>query len=143
MLKKTTEDDPIPGVLRRLLEDQGRPLVLKDLASGKEIKISADAAVAPDGMLPALMAAGEAVWKAATGHGFGLKVEPAAGTLLGFRVASYDQSDRLAALMATTQAVKEICRQDFIPLNDLNVVWRNHSRILEEHRPTPSKGPSP
>lgn len=137
------EDDPIVGVLRKMLEEDGRPLVLRDLASGKDTKLTADVAVAPNGGLPALLAAGEAIWKAAMGSGFGLEVEADTDALFGFRVAGVDEGERMVAMLATMVAVQEACRQDMILVNDVNRVYRDYSHVAKAHEHRPRGSPSP
>lgn len=143
----TVEQDAIAAALRRVLERDGRPLVLTDRATGEPHRVSLDTAVAADGLLPVFLAAGEAVWKSATGQGFGLRVVEDRNALLGYRAAGAEGAPRSVVLLATLDAIKLIRNPVALPVNDLNVVWREAVGTAAEAAPAtapPShSGPSP
>ena len=64
-------------VLQAMVERDGRPLLLRDEASGRLHRLPADLAGAPDGVMPSLMAAADAVWQAATRSGSSRRAIPA------------------------------------------------------------------
>ena len=141
----TVEQDAIAAALRRVLERDGRPLVLTDRATGEPHRVSLDTAVAADGLLPVFLAAGEAVWKSATGHGFGLRVVEDRDALLGYRAAGVDGAPRSLVLLATLDAIARIRNPEALPVNDLNAVWREAVGTAADAAPAPPRpsGPSP
>lgn len=143
----TDEQGATAAALRRLLERDGRPLVLTDRATGAPHRVSLDLAVAPDGLLPVFLAAGEAVWKSATGHGFGLRIVEDPDALLGYRAAGVDGAPRSVVLLAVMDAIRQIRSPEALPVNDLNAVWRKAQDVAAEARPVAmparSAGPSP
>lgn len=114
----------ISATLGRVLEGSGRDVQLRDRASGEVRSASVDLATAPDGLLPVFLAAGEAVWKDATGAGFGLRIEPDDRALLGYRAAKVGGVPFSSIMLATIEAVEQAARPGVLLVNDLNAVWR-------------------
>ncbi|NEN35125.1 hypothetical protein G3V77_23885, partial [Escherichia coli] len=67
--------ETVAATLGRLLKNSGRDVQLRDRASGDIRSVSIGLATAPDGLLPVFLAAGDAVWREATGAGIGLRIE--------------------------------------------------------------------
>ncbi|MGB8843042.1 MAG: hypothetical protein WCC64_18460, partial [Aliidongia sp.] len=72
--------DQVSRTLARLLAQDGMPILLIDAPTGPPIEVQPDSAAAPDGLLPVLLLAGEAVWREIAGTGFELAIrrDPAA-----------------------------------------------------------------
>lgn len=135
MVRLTPRQDAVAAALRRVLERDGRPLVLTDRATGEPHRVSLDTAVAADGLLPVFLAAGEAVWKSATGHGFGLRVAEDRDALLGYRAAGVEDAPRSVVLLATMDAIKGLRNPEALPVNELNAVWREAVESAAEAAP--------
>src|SRR5260370_13616602 len=69
-----------------LLAREGRSIVYRDRATGQDLVVSPPSAASPSGLLPVFVAAGEAVWREATGQGFSLDIVRDPQSLLGYRL---------------------------------------------------------
>ena len=114
--------DRIERTTRVLLRDDGRRLVFRDSATDQHLEISAAAAAAPDGFLPALASAGEAVWQEVTGDGFALDIVPDLGAFLGYRLRSIGGGSFTAVMLAMMEATSQVARPEAIVLSDLSPV---------------------
>ena len=61
--------------LQRLVERDGRPLLLRDEATGLDHRLPIALVAAPDGLMPNFLAAANVVWRAATGRHLGIEQE--------------------------------------------------------------------
>lgn len=112
------------STLGRVLQGSGRDVQLRDRASGQIRSVSVDLATAPDGLLPVFLAAGDAVWREATGAGIGLRIEPDERALLGYRATKVGNVPFSTIMLATIEAVEQAARPGVLLVNDLNAVWR-------------------
>jgi hypothetical protein len=106
------------------LERDGRRVVYRDRATGDEIIASPAAAVAPDGLLPALLVAGEAVWREATGRGFALDLVHDRHALLGYRLRGIDGGHFASVMLATIEAASQVAGPEVILASELGALWR-------------------
>ena len=130
--------EAVASTLGRVLQGSGRDVQLRDRASGQIRSVSVDLAMAPDGLLPVFLAAGDAVWREATGSGIGLRIEPDERALLGYRAAKVGNVPFSTVMLATIEAVEQAARPGVLLVNDLNAVWRAASPL-----PFPSHTPGP
>ncbi len=114
----------ISTTLQRLLEQSGRPVALRDEASGQLHDIPTSLAAAPAGLLPGFLAAGEAVWRAATGRSLGVEQVHDPESLLGYRVKSVRGAPFSAVMLAIMEATERTARPDMLVVNDLGRLWR-------------------
>lgn len=99
-------DLPAVGrAVRAWFEDAGTSLLLHDRATGETLPMTAKLAGDPSGLLPVFLAAGEAVWREATGKGFGLRIRRDPAALLGYRVDGIGGGTFAAVLLSTMEAV--------------------------------------
>lgn len=124
--------------MEQLLRQQGTPVVMRDAATGQELQMSPEAGGKADGLLPVFLAAGEAVWKEATGKGFGLSLTQDPAALLGYRVIGIESGPFSAIMLSVMEATAQVARPDMLLVNDLDDVWqsaRARSRIAPRSGP--------
>ena len=109
-------------VLARHLTGLGLPLLLRDEATDEAHEVHPDTAGAPDGALPAFLAAADAVWREATGRGLGLRLEPDAGSLLGLRVAGIAAAPFSVACLCLLEATERARGADAVEVTALAAV---------------------
>ena len=109
-------------VLARHLTGLGLALLLRDEATGEAHEVQPDTAGAPDGALPAFLAAADAVWREATGRGLGLRLEPDAGSLLGQRVAGIAAAPFSVACLCLLEATERARGADAVDVTALAAV---------------------
>lgn len=121
-------DLPAVGrAVERWFIDAGTELQLRDRATGAVLPMPAKLAGDPCALLPVFLVAGEAVWREATGHGFGLRVRRDPAALLGYRVEGIGNGTFCTVMLSTMEAVVQA--QDGQPgqlrVNDLcGAVWQ-------------------
>ncbi len=115
--------DFVSGVLKQLLIDAGRPIILEDNANGAAVEIPLDSAGAADGLLPAFLFVGEALWRDATGDGFGLAIERDIGALLSWRVKKIGVRQFTSLLLSVMEAIAEAATPDGVMVLELARVF--------------------
>lgn len=93
--------------LRAHLADAGTSLRLHDRATGEVLDAPPDLAGDPAGLLPVFLVAGEAVWREATGKGFGLRIRRDPDALLGYRAEGIGAGTFCAVALSTMEAVAQ------------------------------------
>ena len=109
--------------LRALLEQGAKPIVFHDRASGQNLAIDLDTAVAPAGLLPAFLAAGAAVWRDATGQEFGLVIARDADALLGYRVQGVRGDSFSAVMLSVMEATAQVTGPEAVLVNGFGALW--------------------
>ncbi|MCW2319204.1 hypothetical protein M2322_004773 [Rhodoblastus acidophilus] len=97
----------VSEVVRLLLLDSGRDVLLEDRDGGEPIVIPADMAAAPDGLLPVFLSSGEAIALDAFGETFGLKLERDIGAFFSWRVEAIAAETLSEVLLATMEAIAQ------------------------------------
>ncbi len=115
--------------LEAVLADAGVSLLLRDKATGEVLAPLVEVAGHPHGLLPVFLVAGEAVWREATGKGFGLGIRADPAALLGYRIEAVGAGTFAEVMLATMEAVEQAGRAPGQPghllANDLyGVVWQ-------------------
>ena len=72
---KTLNPAHVSRVVRELLIEADRDILVEDGPRRDLVRIPFDAAAAEDGLLPLFLVAGEAIWRDVTGRGFELRSE--------------------------------------------------------------------
>ena len=131
-----------------LLTREARPILYRDRATGEDLPLSPSAAASPTGLLPALVVAGEAVWREATGKGFALDIVPDKAALLGYRLRGIGAGSFSAVMLAAMEAAAQAERGGAIVVNDLSAVWAAAQTAPHQHREAhnvarPQMGASP
>ena len=137
--------DRFAAALARVLAAEGMRAIRLDVPGRGPVAVSVEAAAAPDGLMPAFLAAGDAVLRAATGgRGFGPRFAPDPAAVLGYRVADPGAS-RAVALLCARDAIREIARGEGLDVGDLMRVWREARAVADFGREPapPAPGPRP
>lgn len=129
----------VSRTLEVFLERRGRPVLLQDEATGGLHQVPPSLAVAPDGLLPTFLAAGEVVWRAATGRSLGVQQVRDPDSLLGYRVKGTSGAPFSVVMLAVIEASERAARPDALVVNELGRLWRE----LPPHRPDLSSGRLP
>ncbi len=114
----------VSRTMEQLIRQDGKPIVLLDTATGQHLALSPETGGRPDGLLPVFLAAGEAVWREATGKGFGLSLTQDPSALLGYRVQSIGNGPFSAVMLSVMEATAQVARPDMLLVNDLDAVWQ-------------------
>jgi len=115
--------DFVSGVLKQLLIDAGRPIILEEKSNGPAVEAPVDSAVAADGLLPTFLFAGEALWRDATGDGFALDIERDIAALLGWRIKKIGVPQFTSLLLSVMEAVAEAATPVGIMVVELGRVY--------------------
>ena len=130
--------------MEALIRQDGKPLVLQDGATGQHLTLSPEAGGRPDGLLPVFLAAGEAVWREATGKSFALDLAQDPQALLGYRVRGIGSGPFSAVMLSVMEATAQVARPDMLLVNDLDAVWQAaQDRHRNARHTRPAVGPSP
>ncbi len=113
----------VSRVMETLLETEGRPILYRDQATGADLAITPLAASSPSGLLPALVVAGEAVWREATGKGFALDIVRDPEALLGYRLRGIGAGSLTTVMLAAMEATAQVTGSGVVVASDLNAVW--------------------
>ena len=138
--------ETVSRTMEALLTREGRSVIYHDIATGADLFVSAKNAASPTGLLPALVAAGEALWREATGSGFGLDIVRDREAVLGFRLEGIGAGSLTTVMLATMEAAAQVSGSGVVVASDLGAVWfaatdRKEQAVRAEPRGTP--GPSP
>lgn len=112
----------ISAVLTVLLRD-GKPVFAADPATGELAPVSPQLAAAPHGFLPLLLAAGDTVWREATGHKLGVELRRDPDTVLGFRADRVAPGPAAPVLLSVIEALAQAERPEMLVLDDLRARW--------------------
>ena len=112
-------------VLQAMVERDGRPLLLRDEASGRLHRLPTDLAAAPDGVMPSMLAAAEAVWQVATDRALGVEQVRDPAALLGYRVQAVRGEPLTVVALAALEAIRRTPDPAALLVNDFAEVWRS------------------
>ncbi len=127
----------VAAVMRQLLIEAGRDILIEDGPSGTVARAAPDTAAAPDGLLPVFLSAGEAVARDAFGVGFGLRLERDLGALFSWRVEAIAARTLSEVLLPTMEAIAEAATPQGILVMDLSRVFNEASARAEARRARP------
>jgi len=107
-----------------LLVQSGPALWLRD-PSGHTAPVRPETAGAADGLLPVFAVAADAVWREATGNGFGLDLQPDPASLLGYRLDGARAASVSAMLLCMLEVMDRAAGLSGLLVNDLvRVAWK-------------------
>ena len=109
--------EAVSKAMGALLEREGRTVIYQDRASGEDLAVTPASAAAPNGLLPALVVAGEAVWREATGQGFALDIVRDPAALLGYRLRAIRDGQFSTVMLATMEAAAQVAQPGAIVVN--------------------------
>jgi hypothetical protein len=126
--------ESVSRTLEVLLVREGRSIIYRDRATGRDLVVSPLSAAFPAGLLPAFVVAGEAVWREATGKGFSLEIVRDAQALLGYRLQGIGAGHFATVMLATMEATAQVAGPSAIVVNELNALWSAATDRIEHHR---------
>jgi hypothetical protein len=115
--------DAVGRTMHVLLERTERPVVYMDAANGGYLAMDPAVASAPNGFLPAVLVAGEAVWRETTGKGFSLDIIHDPTSLLGYRLRGIGAGSFATVMLASLEAIHQVSRPDAIMVSEFNALW--------------------
>jgi hypothetical protein len=124
----TVDLQRISATLERILTRDSRPVMLRDMQSWKLARVPAFLAVSPEGLLPALLIAAQAVWQEASqgaGGGFGLQIEAAPQALLGYKAAAIGTMPFSIVMLSLMEALDQVSRPSMFAAHELAPVNDN------------------
>ena len=127
----------VARVVRQLLEDAGRDVLLEDRAGGEVVVVPPDAAAAPDGLLPVFLLSGEALALDAFGEGFGLKLKRDLDALFSWRVEAIEATTFSEVMLSTMEALAQASTPRGIMVLDLARVFDEASARALARRARP------
>ena len=113
----------VSAVLEALLRDSGKPVCITDLPSGEIQPVSPELAASPTGLLPMFLAAGDTVWREATGRRLAIKQVDDPQSLLGVRTESIGAGPVTPVLLSVMEAIAQAERPDMLLVNDMSRNW--------------------
>jgi hypothetical protein len=124
----------VAAVVRQLLVDAGREILLEDRAGGETVVVPPDAAAAPDGLLPVFLASGEALALDAFGQGFGLKLTRDLEAFFSWRVEAITADTFSEVMLPTMEAIAQASTPRGIMALDLARVFDEASARAQARR---------
>lgn len=124
-----------------LFSSGGRAINYHDRKTGEVLSVTPEAAASPQGLLPAFLVAGEAVWRDVTGNGFDLEIARDRQALLGYRLRRIGAANFATVMLATMEATELAARPGAIVVNDLNAIWS--AATIRPAAESAVSGPSP
>ncbi len=124
--------DAVSRTMATLLARAGHPVLLHDRVKDRTVAVAPDTAAAPDGLLPALLVAGEAIWREATGKGFMLDIRTDPEAVLGYRVAGIGAGSFATVMISMMEATAQATRHDAFVAIDLGAVWHGVVERLDQ-----------
>jgi hypothetical protein len=126
--------ESISKALQTFLEKVQQPVVYQDPADGARHTMSPAVVSAANGFLPAVLVAGEAVWREATGKGFSLDITRDSTALLGFRVERVGAGSFSTVMLAAVEAIHQVSDSNAAVVSDFNALWSAATeRVRRDH----------
>lgn len=136
--------DAIERTMLVLAERSPVPFIYHDPSNGQRLPITPQALSSRMGYLPAIVSAGEAVWREATGKGFELDITHDPEALLSYRLRAIGADSFSIVMLSVMEAIHQVARPEAIVVSELNAVWAA-ARERQHSEPNPalrvSKGP--
>jgi hypothetical protein len=129
--------DRVERTMAALFSTGGRAIQYHDRTTGEVLSVTPEAAASPQGLLPAFLVAGEAVWRDVTGKGFDLEIARDREALLGYRLRGIGAANFATVMLATMEATEQVARPNAIVVNELNTIWLA-ATIRQAAEPAPS-----
>ena len=120
---KTLDPRHVSRVLRALLVEADREILVEDGPRRELVSIPFDAAAAEDGLLPVFLVAGEAIWRDATGRGFELKLKRDLGALMSWRIEAIRAEGFSPVLLSVMEAIAAVTGARGVMVLDLANVF--------------------
>ena len=131
---KTLDVAYVSQVVRALLNEAGRQILVEDGPRQDLVPIPFDAAAAEDGLLPVFLVAGEAIWRDVTGRGFELKLKRDLGALLSWRIEAIEAETFSCVLLSVMEAIAQVAGPEGVMVLDLARVFDEATARTEARR---------
>lgn len=131
--------DTVAATMRIFLERTGVPLLYNDPANGERLRIEPGITAATDGLLPAIVVAGESVWRDLTGKGFELDLARDPSALLGLRLREIGGANFSIVMLASVEALHQVRQPEGMIVNDFNVLWAAATENARERARAPAR----
>jgi len=131
---KTLDVAFLSQVVRALLNEAGRQILVEDGPLQDLVPIPFDAAAAEDGLLPVFLVAGEAIWRDVTGRGFELKLKRDLGALLSWRIEAIEAETFSCVLLSVMEAIAQVAGHKGVMVLDLARVFDEATARTEARR---------
>jgi hypothetical protein len=138
--------DALERAMHVLAAQSPVPFVYDDPANGERLVVSSALLASRRGYLPAIVNAGEALWREVTGKGFGLDIVRDAEALLGYRLRSVGAGSFALVMLSSMEAMRQVATPDAILVSELGAVWAASVERLrrDPHQLAPEwQGPRP
>jgi hypothetical protein len=122
---KTLDVAFVSEVVRALLIEANREILVEDSPRQDLVPIPFDAAAAQDGLLPVVLVAGQAIWRDVSGRGFELKLTRDLGALLSWRIEEIRAETFSSVLLSVMEAIAQVAHPEGVMALDL-------ARVLDE-----------
>jgi hypothetical protein len=120
---KTLKPAYVSRVVRELLIEADRDILVEDGPRRDLVRIPFDAAAAEDGLLPLFLVAGEAIWRDVTGHGFELGLKRDLGALMSWRIEAIRAEGFSPVLLSVMEAIAAVTGAHGVMVLDLARVF--------------------
>jgi hypothetical protein len=120
---KTLNLAHVSRVVRALLIEADRDILIEDGPRRDLVSIPFDAAAAEDGLLPVFLVAAEAIWRDVTGRGFELGLKRDLGALMSWRIEAIRAEAFSCVLLSIMEALAAVARPDGVMVLDLARVF--------------------
>lgn len=120
---KSVNVNTVAATMRVFIDRTGEAVIYNDPANGESLHIGAGGAGATDGLLPAIVVAGESVWRDLTGKGFELDLVRDPTALLGYRLRGIGGANFSIVMLASMEALHQARRPEGIVVNEFTALW--------------------
>ncbi len=120
---KTLKPAYVSRVVRELLIEADRDILVEDGPRRDLVRIPFDAAAAEDGLLPLFLVAGEAIWRDVTGRGFELGLKRDLGALMSWRIEVIRAEGFFPVLLSVMEAIAAVTGAHGVMVLDLARVF--------------------
>jgi hypothetical protein len=120
---RTLDPAFVSRVVRALLIEANREILVEDGPRHDLVSIPFDAAAAEDGLLPMFLIAGEAIWRDMTGRGFELGLQRDLGALMSWRIDAIRAEGFTCVLLSIMEALAMVAGPRGVMVLDLARVF--------------------
>jgi hypothetical protein len=131
---KTLDPSLVSRVVRALLIEANREILVEDGPHRDLVSIPFDAAAAEDGLLPMFLIAGEAIWRDMTGRAFELGLKRDLGALMSWRIEAIRAEGFSCVLLSIMEAIAMVAGPRGVMVLDLARVFDEATARAEARR---------
>lgn len=118
----TVDVSTVERTMRALAQQSPLAFSYRDPTTGDRHVLSPEALSSESGYLPAIVSAGEAVWREATGTGFNLDIARDPDAMLGYRLRGIGHDSFAAVMLASMEALAQVSDRRVVHVSDLAAV---------------------